>query len=165
MLKRLSGVHSLLSQTVWCISIISWRIKRANSEHTCQLASSLQLSTYENLIALADDWSPMISAAMCWNVPSHLCAKRWHKSACVTVCWSGPEVIKLFYVLNSAEHEILSAKKYKNVNKNWHFHISSQRKFHAQLCLARQTLQLFVIWDLLAEQISCSAELSMKKVL
>ena len=35
----------------------------------------------------------------------------------------GPEVIKLFFMLNSAEHEIFSANKYENANKSWHFHI------------------------------------------
>ena len=29
--------------------------------------------------------------------------------------YSGPEVIKLFFMLNSAEHEIISANKYENV--------------------------------------------------
>ena len=29
----------------------------------------------------------------------------------------GPEVIKLFFMLNSAEHEILNARKYKNIKK------------------------------------------------
>ena len=37
--------------------------------------------------------------------------------------------------------------------------------FNAQLYLSRKKLQLLVIWDLLAGKISCSAELSMKKVL
>ena len=70
----------------------------------------------------------------------------------------GPEVIKLFFVLNSAEHEIcpanksqitnncnfflllniaehenFSANKYENANDRWHFHIYQQRNFHAQL--------------------------------
>ena len=45
---------------------------------------------------------------------------------------SGPEV-KLFFVLNSAEHEIFSANKYENANNSWHFHIYWQRNFHAQL--------------------------------
>ena len=45
------------------------------------------------------------------------------------------------FLLNIAEHENFSAKKYENANYCWHFHI------------------------LLAEKISCSAELSMKKVL
>ena len=35
----------------------------------------------------------------------------------------GPEVIKLFFMLNSAEHEIFSANKYENANNSWHFHI------------------------------------------
>ena len=39
------------------------------------------------------------------------------------------------------------------------------RHFHTQQCLARKNLQLLAILDLLAGQISCSAELSMKKVL
>ena len=30
---------------------------------------------------------------------------------------SGPEVIKLFSMLNSVEHEILNADKYKNIKK------------------------------------------------
>ena len=29
---------------------------------------------------------------------------------------SGPEIIKLFFMLNSAEHEILNAYKYKNIS-------------------------------------------------
>ena len=41
----------------------------------------------------------------------------------------------------------------------------SQKKNHAQLYLARKNLQLFMICDLLAGQISCSAELGMKNVL
>ena len=76
---------------------------------------------------------------------------------------SGPEVIKLFscstqlsmkffllinlklltfansFLLNIAEHENFSANKYENANYCWHFHI------------------------LLAENFSCSVELSMKK--
>ena len=68
-------------------------------------------------------------------------------------------------MLNSAEHEIISANKYENANSSWHFHIYSQWNFHAQLYLARKNLQLLVIWDLLAWQISCSAELRMKNVL
>ena len=30
---------------------------------------------------------------------------------------------KMFFMLNSAEHEIFSAYKYENANKSWHFHI------------------------------------------
>ena len=44
---------------------------------------------------------------------------------------SGPEVIKLFFLLtlansfllNIAKHEIFSANKYENANFCWHFHI------------------------------------------
>ena len=34
-----------------------------------------------------------------------------------------PRGYKLFFMLNSAEHEIFSAYKYENANKSWHFHI------------------------------------------
>ena len=68
-----------------------------------------------------------------------------------------------FFILNSVEHEIFSANKYENANNSWHFHIYEQRNVHAQLCLVTKILQLLVIWNLLAGQISCSAELSMKK--
>ena len=68
-------------------------------------------------------------------------------------------------MLNSAEHEIFPANKYENANNSWHFHIYLQRNFHAQLYLARQNLQLLVISGIVAGQISCLAELSMKKVL
>ena len=34
-----------------------------------------------------------------------------------------PEAIQLFFMLNSAEHEIFSANKYENANNSWHFHI------------------------------------------
>ena len=36
---------------------------------------------------------------------------------------SGPEVIKLFFVLSSTEHEIFSANKYENANNSRHIHI------------------------------------------
>ena len=35
---------------------------------------------------------------------------------------SSPEII-FFFMLNSAEHEIISANKYENANNSWHFHI------------------------------------------
>ena len=50
-------------------------------------------------------------------------------------------------------------------NLNWHFPIYKQRSFHAQLCIAKRNLPLLVILDLLAGQVPCSAELSIKKVL
>ena len=73
-----------------------------------------------------------------------------------TVCYCplfNLEVIKLFFMLNSAEHEIFSDNKYENGNNSWHFHIYQQRNFHVKLCLARKNLQLLVIWDLLAGKI------------
>ena len=53
----------------------------------------------------------------------------------------GSKVIKLFFMLDSAEHEIFSANKYENANNCWHFHIYQHRKFRAQLYLARKNLQ------------------------
>ena len=63
---------------------------------------------------------------------------------------------------NYAEHDIFSANRYENANNSWHFHIYRQRNFYAQLCLARKNWQLLVIWDFVAGQISCSAELGTK---
>ena len=34
-----------------------------------------------------------------------------------------PRGYKTFFMLNSAEHEIISANKYENANNSWHFHI------------------------------------------
>ena len=59
----------------------------------------------------------------------------------------GTKVIKHFFWLSSAEHEIFSANKYENANNIWHFHIYLQTNFHAQLCLAiRKNLQFSVGW-------------------
>ena len=63
------------------------------------------------------------------------------------------KVDKTSIVLNSAEHENFSANKHASC----HFHIYWQSKFHAQLRLAR-------IWNLLAGQISFSADMSAKNV-
>ena len=52
---------------------------------------------------------------------------------------------KTFFMLKSGEHVIFSAIKYENAKNMWHFHIYSQRSFHAQLCSARNNLQLLVI--------------------
>ena len=43
-----------------------------------------------------------------------------HFAACTI---PGPKVIKPFFMLNSAEHNIFSANKYENANNSWHFHI------------------------------------------
>ena len=92
-------------------------------------------------------------------------AQRRNKPAWAATQSNQAPRLYFFFMLNSAEHGIFSANKYENANNSWHFHIYKQRKFHGQLCLAKMTLQLLVIWDLLAEKISCSADLSMKKVL
>ena len=34
------------------------------------------------------------------------------------------QLINLFLILNSAEHEIFSVNKYENANNSWHFHIN-----------------------------------------
>ena len=82
------------------------------------------------------------------------------------------EVIKLFSC-STQLLEIFSANKYKNANNSWHFHIYivgififiSREIFMLSYVQQERILQLLVICDLLAGQISCSVELSMKKVL
>ena len=69
------------------------------------------------------------------------------------VCILWPRGYKTFFMLNSGEHEILDAHKYKNIKKSnffrlrcffpaykclnanncWHFNIYEQEKFHAHL--------------------------------
>ena len=60
--------------------------------------------------------------------------------------WSEPEVTKLFFVLNSAEHKIFSAYTYEHVNKVDIFVFIS------------------IISYLLAEKCSCSAMFNMKEI-
>ena len=57
----------------------------------------------------------------------------------------GPEIIKLFFMLNLAEHEIFAPNKYENAKQQFAFPIYKQRKFNALLCLARKKLALLVI--------------------
>ena len=57
---------------------------------------------------------------------THDSAQIWHKVNKKSLCCellSWPEVIKLFFMLNSAEHEISPADKYENANNSRHFHI------------------------------------------
>ena len=78
---------------------------------------------------------------------------------------TGPEVIKHFFMLNSAEHENFSANKYENANYSLAEKFSCSAMFLKKEFAIVSNLQLLVIWDLFAGQNSCSAELSMKKVL
>ena len=73
-------------------------------------------------------------------------------SLCISTVSSGPEVIKLFFMLISAEHEIFSAHRYENANNSLHFHIYEQRNFHAQLCLARKNLLFLIMGDFLKDK-------------
>ena len=45
----------------------------------------------------------------------------------------GPEIIKLFFMLNSTEHEIFPAHKCENANNCWHFNIYEKGKYHFRL--------------------------------
>ena len=78
---------------------------------------------------------------------------------------SGPKVIKLFSCSTQLSMKFSLLINMKMPTKIGIFIFISRKKLHAQLCSARKNLQLLVIWDSLAGQISCSAELSMKKVL
>ena len=51
-------------------------------------------------------------------------------------CYGNSVLTRRFFVLNSVEHGILNARKYKNIKKFencWHFNIYEREKFHAQL--------------------------------
>ena len=54
--------------------------------------------------------------------------KRMGSHKCLLPCEIGgkstrPRGYKTLFMLNSAEHEIVSAYKYENANNSWHFHI------------------------------------------
>ena len=66
-------------------------------------------------------------ATPCEHVSSGMCEQRRPRSASgSTQSDQAPEVIKLFFMLNSAEHEIISSNKYENANNSWHFHFISR---------------------------------------
>ena len=75
----------------------------------------------------------------------------------------GPEVVKLF-ILNSAGHEIFSANKYENANKVGIFIFISREIFRLSY-VKQEKIAVVNKLDLFAGHISCSAVLSMKKVL
>ena len=77
---------------------------------------------------------------------------------------SGLEVIKLFSCSSQLSMNFSLLINLKMPTKFGIFKFISREIFMLQLCLTRKNLQLLVIWDLLAGQISCTAELSMKKV-
>ena len=71
-------------------------------------------------------------------------------------------IIKLF-MLNSAEHEIIDANK-SQITNNAKFCLAKQLSMKISL-LINMKMPTMAFLYLLAEKISCSAELSMKKVL
>ena len=73
----------------------------------------------------------------------------------------GPEVIKVFSILNSAEHEISNAHKYK-MSRNSAFLSSDKPKILFFLLIS---VKMLAFQHLLAGKISFSTELGMKKVL
>ena len=76
----------------------------------------------------------------------------------------GPDVIKLFFMLSSAEHEILNVHRCKN-SKNFSF-FSGSDKTRMLFFLLRNVKMPTVIGILtfMSRKISCLAELSMEKV-
>ena len=63
-------------------------------------------------------------------------------------------VIKLFLMLNSAEHEIFTANEYENASNSWHFHILAGKVS----CLLAEKVSCLLaekVSCLLAEKVSC----------
>ena len=76
-----------------------------------------------------------------------------------------PQGYKTFFVLNSVEHEILHAHKYKNIKK-FGFLLGSDK--HRMLFFPLINIKMPTIVGILtfmSRKKSCSVELSMKKVL
>ena len=96
---------------------------------------------------MGKDWICKISPIQFINIKTEI---QYYTD---TKAW--PRGYKTFFVLNSVEHEILNAHKYKNIKKFglfkaqlilecyfsrsymleycWHFNIYEREKFHAQL--------------------------------
>ena len=49
-----------------------------------------------------------------------------------------PEIIKLFFVLSSAEYKIFSANKCVNVNNSGHFHNFKPRQFSCSVMFSKK---------------------------
>ena len=81
----------------------------------------------------------------------------------ITNAYPGSEVIKRFLILNSAEHEIFPANKYKMPTIVGILIFISRKKICAQFCCVGRKFNCWYLIFLWAEQISFSAELSMKK--
>ena len=73
----------------------------------------------------------LVSCGNEWDIVRKcICSAYFHQAARLKVCFTcykqclgtpGAKVIKLFFMLNSAEHEMLNTHKYKNIQKNQHF--------------------------------------------
>ena len=68
---------------------------------------------------------------------------------------------KTFFMLNSAGHEILSAHKYENINKNLHFSGSDKPRMLFFVLINVEMPTLVGILTLMSRKFSYSAELSM----
>ena len=72
---------------------------------------------------------------------------------------------KTFFMLNSAEHEILNAHKYKKSQEIQHFLGSDKLIMLFFMFINVKMPTIVVILTFMSRKISCSTELSMKKVL
>ena len=70
-----------------------------------------------------------------------------------------PRGFKTVFMLNSTEHEIYPAHKCWNANN---FTVSEQYKYNTWEFYSMNNLSFYLLW---AIEISCSVELSMKRVL
>ena len=89
---------------------------------------------------------PLLSCSKALKQPTSWCMwpTKINSSQSIYSVLSGPKFIKLF----SCSTQLRTIVGF--------FIFINREIFHAQLCLPRTNLQLLVIWDLLAGQISCS---------
>ena len=72
---------------------------------------------------------------------------------------------KTFFMLNSVEHEPLHGHRYKNIKKFSFFQTQVSRECFFFLLINVKMPAMFGILTCMSTKISCSIELSMKKVL
>ena len=77
---------------------------------------------------------------------------------------SCPRGYKTFFMLNSAEHEIVNAHRYKNIKK-FSFLCSYKPKMLFFLPINVKMPTIVGILTFMSRKISCSAELGMKEIL
>ena len=109
---------------------------------------SLQKASPDNIRASASDMIshnviiPLLSGEFCSRCMIKRCS--WNEKE------RGPEVLKLFFMLNSTEHVIFPAHKCENASNCWHFNIYEQEKIVLKAYLSLKNAEFLDIFKLMS---------------